>query len=83
MFNFINQNILGFDVSVSDGQHSKIVESSEKLVGVYFDKVRIYLLFFNQLVKIVWVVVHNDIEILVISLMSEVAVLHHQIIRML
>ena len=37
VFIFIDEYVLWFDVSVGDGEHGEVVESSEELVGIDFD----------------------------------------------
>lgn len=76
MFDFINQDILGFDVSVGNRQHGQIVESSEYLVGIDFDEQTIHLFLFDDLVEVVSEIVHDNVKVLGLAFVGEEAVLH-------
>lgn len=49
---------------MGDGHGGNVVEPPQNLIGVEFDEERAELVFFDDLVEIVAVVVHDDIEIL-------------------
>ncbi len=75
MFVFIYEDVLGFDVSVGDREHAEVVEPSEDLVGIEFDEDGVNFFFLDELVKIVGIVVHDDVEVLCFSLVGEEAIL--------
>lgn len=83
MFEFVNQNVLGFDVSVCDRDHGEIVEASEDLVDVEFGEERCDFFLFDRLVEIIREVVHHDVQILFFSLTCEESLSHLQIVGML
>lgn len=53
MFHVIHQDVLGFDVPVSDGEHGEVVEASEDLIGIDLDQDGIDLPFLDDLVEVV------------------------------
>ena len=83
MLDPIDQNILRLDVAMRNGQHKQIVQSSEDLIGINFDQQRIDLPLLDDLIEIVRVVIHNDIEVLIISLVGQKAILHDEVIGMI
>lgn len=76
----VYKDILGFDVSVCDREHWQVIQGSEDLVRVYFDEMRVYVFLFDELVKIVGVIVHNDVEVLAIAFLREETIFHDQIV---
>ncbi len=83
MFVAIDEDILGLDVAVGDGEHEEVVESPEDLVGVELDEDGVDFPLLDDLVEVVGVVVHDDVEVLVVALVGREAVLHHQVVRVL
>ena len=60
-----------------DIEHAEVVESPEDLVCVYFDEERVDIFFFDYLVEIIGVVIHNDVEVFAISLVSQKTIFHN------
>lgn len=82
MLDPIDQDVLRLDVPMRNRQHKQIVQSSENLIGVNLDQYWIDLPLLDDLVEVIGVVIHNDIEVLVVSLVGEKAILHDEIIGM-
>ena len=57
---------------------SNVVESPENLVGVEFDEEGAELVFFDDLVKVMAVVVHDNVKVLRVSFVGEEVVLHFE-----
>lgn len=81
MLVLIDENVLGLDVPVGDGKHAEVVETSDQLVGIEFGEERRHFFLFDQLVQIVRVVLHHDVQVLVFAFRGQVAVLHKQVVR--
>ena len=62
---------------------SNVVESPENLVGVEFDEEGAELVFFDNLVEVMTIVVHDNVKILGIPFVGEKVVLHFEHIRVL
>jgi hypothetical protein len=72
----VDEDVLGLDVAMGDGEHGEVVETSEYLVSVELDENGVNLSFFNYLVKVVREVVHHDVQVLVLSLVGQETILH-------
>lgn len=80
MLDPIHQDVLRLDVPMRDGQHEEVVQSSEDLIGIYLDQDGIDFSLLDDLVQIIGEVIHNDVEVLVISLIGEETVLHDEVV---
>ena len=76
MLDAIDQYILRFDVSMCYREYGQVIETSENLIGVYFDEESADLLFFDDLVEIVTEVVHNNVKVLWLTFIGEKTVGH-------
>ena len=81
MFVLVHQNILRLDVSMRNRQHTQIVEPAIDLVDVYLSQQGRYLLLLHQLVQVVRKVVHHDVQVLLLPLVRQKTVFHHQVVR--
>jgi len=61
---------------VTDREHLQIIQGPEDLIRVKFRVNLVQLFFLNYLVKIVRVVIHDYIQILFLSFVTQEAVLH-------
>lgn len=82
MLDPIDQDILRLDVPMRNGQHKEIVQPSEDLIGIDFDQYWIDFPLFDDLIQIIRVVIHNDIEVLIISFIRQKTILHDKVIGM-
>jgi hypothetical protein len=80
VFVLVDEDVLGFDVAVGDGQHAQVVEGAEDLVDVEFGEQGRDLFLFYQLVEVVREVVHYDVEVLLIALVGEEGVFHEEVV---
>jgi hypothetical protein len=57
----IDEDVLGFYVAVGDGETGEVVETSQNLVGVDFNEQGCELFFFNDLIEVITIVIHDEI----------------------
>ena len=69
----IDENVLGFHVAVGDPFFPQVEQSSEHLIGenLHFEgRDLLASLTANHFIKVGWKVVHHDVQVLLLSLIS-------------